>query len=236
MADMDITLWVREELNRQADEKYKKFHISLVPGLQTMIGVRVPIMREIAKKAAKQDYQGFAKDADIRVYEERMVRGMMIGYAKLSEEERAQELKKFVPLIDNWAVCDCCCTTYKFMKKNQEEWFSFLEQYARSGREYEIRFAVVCMLDFFVNESYINRILELFSQIHHDGYYVKMAVAWAVSVCYVKFPRETEEFLLQDALDSFTHNKAIQKIRESYRVSKEDKDRLNEMKRKETKS
>ena len=121
------------------------------------------------------------------------------------------------------------------MKKNQEEWFSFLEPYLNSSQEYEIRFAVVCLLDFFVQEAFIDRILNCFSDIHHEGYYVKMAVAWAVSVCYVKFPEKTEDFLLKNTLDDFTHNKAIQKIRESYRVSKEEKERLNQWKRKEKK-
>lgn len=94
---------------------------------------------------------------------------------------------------------------------------------------------MVCLLDFFVQEAFIDRILNCFSDIHHEGYYVKMAVAWAVSVCYVKFPEKTEDFLLKNTLDDFTHNKAIQKIRESYRVSKEEKERLNQWKRKEKK-
>ncbi|WP_297780928.1 DNA alkylation repair protein [Blautia sp.] len=230
-----ITAWLRGELQKHIDETYKQFHTSLVPGLTKMMGVRIPILRELAKKAAKEDYYGFIEDFQPEIYEEVMIRGMMIGYAKFSMEEQKRELKKFIPLINNWAVCDSCCTTYKFMKKNQEEWFSFLEPYLNSSQEYKIRFAVVCLLDFFVQEVFIDRILNCFSDIHHEGYYVKMAVAWAVSVCYVKFPEKTEEFLLKNTLDDFTHNKAIQKIRESYRISKEEKERLNQWKRKEKK-
>lgn len=229
-----VTVWLRNELRTHIDETYKQFHSSLVPGLTEMMGVRIPVLRELAKKAAKEDYYGFSEDFQSSVYEEVMIRGMIIGYAKFSIEEQQRELRKFVPLINNWAVCDSCCTTYKFMKKNQEEWFSFLEPYLNSSQEYEIRFAVVCLLDFFIQEAFIDRILSCFSNIHHEGYYVKMAVAWAVSVCYVKFPEKTEEFLLKNTLDAFTHNKAIQKIRESYRVSREDKERLNKWKRKES--
>lgn len=229
-----VTVWLRNELRTHIDETYKQFHSSLVPGLTEMMGVRIPVLRELAKKAAKEDYYGFSEDFQSSVYEEVMIRGMMIGYAKFSIEEQQRELRKFVPLINSWAVCDSCCTTYKFMKKNQEEWFSFLEPYLNSSQEYEIRFAVVCLLDFFIQEAFIDRILSCFSNIHHEGYYVKMAVAWAVSVCYVKFPEKTEEFLLKNTLDAFTHNKAIQKIRESYRVSREDKERLNKWKRKES--
>lgn len=229
-----VTVWLRNELRTHIDETYKQFHSSLVPGLTEMMGVRIPVLRELAKKAAKEDYYGFSEDFQSSVYEEVMIRGMMIEYAKFSIEEQQRELRKFVPLINNWAVCDSCCTTYKFMKKNQEEWFSFLEPYLNSSQEYEIRFAVVCLLDFFIQEAFIDRIFSCFSNIHHEGYYVKMAVAWAVSVCYVKFPEKTEEFLLKNTLDAFTHNKAIQKIRESYRVSREDKERLNKWKRKES--
>ena len=227
------TVRIRSELQEHADEAYKQFHTSLVPGLTEMIGVRIPVLREIAKQAAKDDYHGFADDFNPEIYEERMIRGMMIGYANLSIEEQKTELRTFVPFINNWAVCDSCCTTYKFMKKNQEEWFSFLTPYLHSTQEYEIRFAVVCLLDFFIQENFIDRIFSCFSDIHHEGYYVKMEVAWAVSVCYVKFPKKTEAFLCQNTLDNFTHNKAIQKIRESYRVSRDAKERLKQWKRKE---
>ena len=88
------------------------------------------------------------------------------------------------------------------------------------------------MLDFFINEEYIDQVLEILGKVRHEGgYYVKMAAAWAVSVCYVKFPEKTEVFLRKNLLDDFTHNKAIQKIRESYRVSKEEKERLKELRR-----
>ncbi|MGN0398906.1 MAG: DNA alkylation repair protein [Blautia sp.] len=227
----EIVSWIRMELKKHTDEAYKAFHRSLVPGLENMMGVRIPDIRKIAKTAAKEDYYGFVAHADVRIYEEQMIRGMMIGYARLTIEEQKKELEKFVPFIDNWAVCDSCCTTYKFMKKNQEEWFAFLLPYLSSEKEYEIRFAAVCMLDFFMNDIFVDRLLDVFSSVHHEGYYAKMAIAWAVSVCYVKFPGKTEVFLLKNTLDPFTHNKAIQKIRESYRVSKEKKEHLNQLKR-----
>ena len=103
--------------------------------------------------------------------------------------------------------------------------------YLKSQEEFEIRFALVSMLDHFITEEYKDRIFQAVESVHHDGYYVKMAAAWLVSVLYVKFPNETEAFLQKNTLDDFTHNKSIQKIRESYRVSKEDKERLNTMKR-----
>ena len=118
------------------------------------------------------------------------------------------------------------------MEKDQEFWYQYLCKYLSSDREYEIRFAVVSFLDYFVNERYIDYLFEHFSALRNEAYYVKMAVAWAVSVFYVKFPEKTESFLKEETLDVFTHNKALQKIRESYRVTRQDKERLKGLKRK----
>lgn len=232
----------RKKLENEIDLEYQKFNRSLIPGeTSKMLGVRIPILRKIAKELAKTSGRAYA-DAAIFLecskeayYEERLIHGMLIGYLKCEKEERRQLLDSFVPAIDNWSVCDSSCVTYKFMKQNMEYWFPYLEQYLNSSQEYEIRFAVVCMLDHFMVERYINKILRDMDAIQHEGYYVKMAVAWAISVCYVKFPKETFGYLKVNRLDDFTHNKAIQKICESYRVSKEEKEKLKEWKRKEEK-
>lgn len=227
-----MTEQIREELFELADEKYKAFNRSLVPGeILPMIGVRMPRLRAIAKRIAAEDFLTFLAEQAVW-HEELLLQGMVIGYAKLTDEERTAFLDRFVPQIDNWAVCDSCCMTYKFMKQNQDFWYDYLMEYLRSEEEYRIRFAVVCLLDHFVNETYIDRLLEHFSSIHSNAYYVQMAVAWAVSVCYVKFPEKTNVFLEHDEMDTFTHNKAIQKIRESYRISQDDKERLKGLKRK----
>lgn len=220
--------FVREELQNNIDEKYRQFHASLVPGIEHFLGVRVPILRRIAKTIAKDDVLSFIEDADMSSYEECMIRGMLIGYAKFSVEEQKQQLREFVPYINNWAVCDCCCATYKFMKDNQAEWFVFLDSYLQTTEIYQIRFAVVCMLDFFINEDYIDGVLQRLLHISSEEYYVKMAVAWALSICFIKFPQKTERILENSELDCETRQKAVQKIRESFRVSKEEKARLKE--------
>lgn len=225
---------IREELRQSADKEYKRFQESLIPGLTTMMGVRMPQLRKMAKKIAGGDYAAFLEKADDTCYEELMLQGIVIGYAKMEREEQTRALEHFLPKINNWAICDCSCITYKFMRKDTSYWFAFLERYLNSEREYEIRFALVSMLDHFVTEEYIDRLLNIFNHIDSHAYYVQMAAAWAVSVCYVKFPEKTAAFLQTDTLDTFTHNKSIQKIRESYKVSKEEKDRLLKWKREET--
>ena len=229
---------VREILIDSVDEKYKEFNGSLVPGEENrMLGVRMPVIREIAKKIAKGNWKQYlqevinAEQTNEAYHEELLLHGIVIGYLKCSTEERKNLLDAFVPVINNWAVCDSSCMTYKFMKKDAKEWYSYIEKYIESKKEYEIRFGVVCLLDHFVTESYIDRILEKMDEIRHEGYYVKMAVAWAVSVCFVKDPEKTKTFLANNCMDDFTQNKSIQKIRESFRVSKEDKKWVNTLKR-----
>ncbi len=228
----DIAQWVRNELYENSDNAYKSFHSSLVPGISNILGVRVPKLREIAKKVAKNDYREFIENVNMQIYEELMIWGMLLGYINLPYEERKKELDQFIPHINNWAICDCSCATYKFMRELPGVWFSFVKGYLASTGEYEVRFAVVCLLDFFVNEDYIDQVLELLLQVHHKEYYARMAVAWAISVCYIKFPEKTEKLFEENLLDDFIHNKSIQKIRESYRVPKESKERLQKMRRK----
>lgn len=229
---------VRRQLKEAVDENYRIFNQSLVPGETTpMLGVRIPRLRALAKEIAKKDGRAYIRDIRQQeelknvYHEELLLHGMVIGYLKCENQERELLLDGFVPVIDNWAVCDSSCMTYKFMKKDMEQWFSYLLKYVNSEREYEIRFAVVSMLDHFVTEAFIDRILEKMDEIRHEGYYVKMAVAWALSVCYVKFQEKTKRFLEKNHLDDFTQNKTIQKIRESYRVSREEKEMLKELKR-----
>lgn len=225
---------VLTRLRSMADEGYQEFHSGLVPGNEKILGVRLPDMRKLAKELAKGDFRSYlseCQEGEDGFYEECMMEGLVIGYGKMDLEERFSWLRAFVPKIDNWAVCDCCCATYKFMEKEPKKSWEFLMNYLESGREFELRFMLVSMLDHFVTEEYADRVIEIIDQVRHEGYYVKMAAAWLISVLYVRFPEKTESFLMGNTLDDFTHNKAIQKIRESYRVSRVDKERLNAMKR-----
>lgn len=223
---MGINQILRTKLRESAEEEYKRFHESLVPGLTDMLGVRMPKVREIARWAAKQDWQARWNELSNECYEELMIKGLLIGYGELSQKEQTEYLKRYIPLINNWAVCDCCCSTWKFMKEDRGYWFEFLQSYLHSEREFEVRFAVVAMLDYYILDEYIGQLFDLFDLVSHEGYYVKMAVAWAVSICYIKYPEQTWQYLEKRSLDTFTHNKAIQKIRESYRVSNADKEKL----------
>ena len=147
-------------------------------------------------------------------------------------EEYRKYLDEFAPKITNWSVCDSCVSGFKFMRTDPDYWFEYLKTYRDSKEEFELRFMIVAMMDHFVDEEHIDEILSICNEIRHDGYYAKMAVAWTLQVCYVKFPEKTRRLLENNSMDDFTHNKAIQKIRESYQVRREEKDELGRMKRK----
>lgn len=222
---------IREKIFELADEKYKEFHSGLCPNTNNIVGVRVPVLRNYAKELSRGDFRKYLANAKDEYYEEVMLQGMVIGLAKMELEERLEYITKFVPKIDNWAICDVFCASLKFVNKNKEEVWKFVGQYLKSNKEFEIRFGVVMLLDFYITEDYIDRVIKILNEIKHEGYYVKMAVAWAISICYIKFPKETMELLRNNELDDFTYNKALQKIIESYRVSEEDKKMIRTMKK-----
>lgn len=217
---METTL--REQLFGLADPRYRDFSASLTPGAGKMIGVRLPQLRAIAREIARGEWRGWLAAADNEYFEERMLQGLVIGYARCPTDEKLRLVARFVPTIDNWAVCDCFC--WRLKAAEREPMREFILPYFRSSQEYEVRFAVVMALSNFVEAEYLDRLLELLGSVRHEGYYARMGVAWAVSVCFAKFPARTRRWLEQECpLDDRTYNKALQKIIESYRVSPDDK-------------
>ena len=223
---------IREESINLADEKYKKFHSNLCPGVENILGVRLPILRKLSKDLSKNNYEDYLNNDNAKYYEEVMVEGLIIGYIKTDNETRLKYIRNFVPKINNWAVCDSFCNNLKFTKKSMSEVWDFILPYASSKNEFDVRFAVVMMLNFYIVDDYIDSVLSVLNNIHHDGYYVKMAVAWAISFAYIHFPDKTLFFLKNNNLDNFTYNKSLQKIIESNRVSTEYKDLMRSMKKK----
>ena len=217
---------IRKKLLELQDVKYKEFHSGLCPNVDKIIGVRVPQLKELAKQIAKEDYKKFLIHVKDEYYEELALHGLVIKYKKMSIEDTFDYLKEFVPKINSWAVCDVTCANLKITKKYRKEMWEFLETYIHSNKEYEIRFAVVMYLNYYLDDEYIDEILKRIDKVENKEYYVQMAIAWLISFAYIKQKDKTIKYLEKNSLDKFTQNKAIQKIRESYRVSKEEKENL----------
>ena len=223
---------ILEKLYEMQDLKYKEFDSSLCPNVDNIIGVQVPKLRAIAKQLVKEDKKEYLELENIEYYEEKVIQGLMIGMSNLTIEDTKKYLEKFIPKIDSWAVCDIVCSSLKLSKKYQKEMWEFLDNYIKSDKEFEIRFAVVMYLDHFLNDEYIDRVIKSISKIKSDKYYVQMAIAWLLAESYIKQKEKTTEYLKNNKLDNFTHNKAIQKIIDSYRVSEQEKEFVRTLKRK----
>jgi len=223
---------IRKILLKEAEKDYKKFSSSLIPNVNNVLGVRLPVLRKIAKNIYNSgDYENFLKQRKIQYLEEAMLQGMIIGLLKKSPSEMLEYIRDFVPSIDNWAVCDCFCSGLKFTKKNLALVWDFIQPYFESENEYDLRFAYVMLLSYFVVPEYIDRVLEKIDNFNDERYYSKMAVAWLVSVCFVKERDKTLLYLKNSKLSKWTYNKSIQKICESLRVDKKDKELCRSLKR-----
>ena len=225
----DLNARIKAELANLSEPQFRAFNEKLLPGTKNVLGVRLPALRAIAKKLAKGDWKTYLAYASDDSFEEIMLQGLVIGYLKAPLEEIFEPLRAFIPKIDNWSVCDSTAAGLKLAKTYPKEFWNFLIPYL-SGTEFEIRFALVMFLDHFLMPEYVDEVLSK-ADFNPDGYYAKMALAWLVSICYVKFPEKTEEFLQDCTLDDWTFNKSIRKIQESYCVSGENKIRLQKMKR-----
>ena len=224
---------IEEGVKELADEKYREFQLKLCPGVDNILGVRVPVLRNYAKDLLKKySIDEILYSLNDRYYENIMLQGMVIGLNKNKDiDEVLEYVKKFIPKINNWAVCDTFCAGLKITIKNKEKVWNFLKEYLKSNKEFELRFAVVMILDFYVEEKYIDDILKIIDNIKSEAYYTQMAVAWLLSVCIVKFYDKTLEYLKNSKIDKFTFNKAIQKSIESYRITDEQKQILKNMKK-----
>lgn len=231
---------IRELLEEMAEPDYAKFSGSLLGKETVMLGVRLPKIRELAKKVAKtegREYlektlpagneQGQAAEK-VQYMEELMLYGMVIGCMREKLEELFPYIERYVARIDNWSLCDSFCAGLKQTKKQPGLMWDFLQPYLQSDREFDLRFGVVMLMDFYVTPEYIEKLLRIFDSIHHEGYYVKMAVAWALSVCLVKQWDKSFAYMSspENHLDVFTYSKTVQKCRESFRLTMEQKESL----------
>lgn len=227
---------LRQRLLILQDEKYQKFHSDLCPGIENIIGIRTPVLRQLAAEIVKGgDWRAYLQKAlhgPFIYSEEATLCGMVLGLLKTDFDEILGYLQLFVPRIDSWSICDVTCAGLKVFKKHQAAGRSFLDQYLASANEYELRFAIIMLMAYYHDDSYIDDTLQVLNSTRHEGYYVKMAVAWALQLCFVKQRDKTLILFQHNNLDDFTLNKALQKCRESFRVSTADKELLQSLKRK----
>lgn len=223
---------VRARLEAHAEPAYRDFNQRLIPGKEGILGVRMAPMHRLAKEIAKGDFHAYLADARDDSYEETLLQGLVIGCAKVEMEERQNMIAAFVPKIDNWATCDLFCGALKCVRAAPDGFLPFLLPYLAHADVYGVRFGVVMLLDYYIDAVHIDRVLDALDGVRCPDYYVKMAVAWAVSMCFSPFPEKTLAYLRRCALDDWTYNKALQKIIESRQVDGQTKAAIRAMRRK----
>lgn len=223
---------IKTKILNEAEKDYKKFSASLIPNIDNVLGVRIPALRQLAKEIYAETGTDYLACSNTEYMEEVMVQGMIIGLMKEKPEDILKEVEKFIPKINNWAVCDIFCGGLKFTNKNKELVWEFIQKYLNSEKEYDKRFGLVMILGYFTDDEYIDKVLNILDNFSHEGYYARMGAAWTLSICYVKQPEKTFEYLKKSKLDKWTFNRGIQKICESLRVDKNTKEILKSLKRK----
>ena len=209
------------------DDEYRKFNQKIIK-TDNIIGIRLPILKNIAKNIAKVDYMSFIKNNQHQYYEEIMLHGLVITYLKVSFEESVILFDDYIKFIDSWATCDSVVMNYKIVSKNLDFYLIKIKEYLSNKKTFIKRVGIV-LLFYYLNDKYIDSVLEISDSIVTTEYYVKMANSWLISICLIKYYDKTINFLKNCHLDDWTYNKALQKAIESNRIK--DKDFLRKMKR-----
>lgn len=249
----------RNELLSLADEGYREFAARGVPTDRPLLGVRLPVLRDLAKEIAKGNHAAFLSHEPASI-EEVLVRGFVIG--RLPYDEMLTNLPSHLPYLDNWETVDCYASSLKSIKSHLSDFYDqILEPLLTDSApqtvatdsalatpptspalerttpdpaspEFTTRLALVLLLDYYITPDYLHLIYDHATRLaDRDEYYVRMALAWLLAETFIKFPDETVAFLKAHTLPRWTHNKAISKICDSYRVPTEVKDDLKPLRR-----
>lgn len=209
-----------EYMQSLADRQYCEFNAKLVPGIIDPMGIRVPILRKLAKEIAKGDFRSFLAVSDGGRYEEVMLRGMVMAAAKTDYDEMLAMMKAFAPEITNWAICDV--VDFKGIKKHRGNFWRDSRYFIGHSDPWHIRFGLGEYLAHYLDDEYIEGVLERSAAVSSDFYYVKMMQAWLWATAFAKCRNQTLEFFKTTRMDAETAKMTIGKLRDSSRVSKED--------------
>lgn len=237
--ELNLQTWNKEtyqnfikHLHSAADKTYKDFNNRITPNSESnIIGVRVPIMRDYAKNIAKGDAKGFLDiqqsiDKTKLSHEEITIYGLVIGYSKFTYDEACSHIRNYASLVNNWACCDVPVSSFKFLSKSLEEYKSEVDLFLNSVNFWEQRVGVILLLDhYLINENHAKYSLSQINKLQSSEYYVQMAQAWLIATAFAKHRDLTKGFLEDGfALNDEVKKMTIRKLRDSYRISDQDKE------------
>lgn len=222
---------IKDELFSLQDISYGDFQSKLIPGIprKSIIGVRVPEVRKLAKRLVKgKEVSKFLKELPHKYYDENMLHGLILSEMK-DYDTCITEIDKFLPFVDNWAVCDIMSP--KTFKKNKAKLLEKIKEWSLSEKTYTCRFGIEMLMSYFLDGDFKPEYLEIPAFIHSQEYYVQMMVAWFFATALAKQWNDSIKYIEDYRLDTITHNMAIQKARESKRITPEQKEYLKLLKK-----
>lgn len=222
--------YIQKELFRLQDRKYRDFQIKLIPTIapDTIIGVRTPALRKYAKQLTNQENpQNFLKELPHDYFDENQLHTFIISEIK-DYDDCMEQVIRFLPFIDNWATCDQLSP--RIFKKYRENLLNQIKVWIQSEKKYTVRFGIGMLMQHFLDEDFDPTYPGMVSKIRTEEYYINMMIAWYFATALAKQFDKVIPFIENCRLDKWTHNKAIQKAVESYRITPEQKKYLKSLK------
>ena len=220
---------IQERLFSLQDKKYQEMQYKIIPNIdkETIIGVRTPELRSLAKEIIKEDYQSFLNNLPHKYFDENQLHAFIISEIK-DYKECINYINKFLPYADNWATCDQMSP--KIFKKNTNILIDNIKEWLKSKETYTIRFGIGTLMQYYLDDNFKPEYLEMISKIRSEEYYVNMMISWYYATALAKQYESTIPYIENKKLDIWVHNKTIQKAIESYRITDKQKEYLRSLK------
>ena len=211
-------------LHGLADLPFKEFSQRIIKSNKQMIGVKIPLLKKVANEILKNEELSYLDECEFKFFEDTLIFGLII--AKLDEEEFFKYLPTYLSHVDSWAHIDSFVPTIKFIKKNKDKFFDVIKNNLFTAKDFCLRFYLVCLMNYYLDDERLDFVLSAVESCDGKGYYNDMAIAWLLSVAFIKRQEKVLLFLKNCKLSNFTLNKTISKIRDSLRVTRETKSLL----------
>ena len=220
---------IEEKLRGISDLKYRDFQAKLIPNIapSKIIGVRIPDIRKLAKQLNSDEAREFMRALPHKYLEEDILHGCLISSIK-DYEQCIEEIERFLPYIDNWAVCDTISP--KCLAKHKAELTPRIENWIGSEKTYTVRFGIGMLMRHYLDADFKSEYADMAAAVRSEEYYINMMIAWYFATALAKQWDAAVKYIEDRRLEKWTHNKAIQKACESYRITPEQKEYLKTLK------
>lgn len=212
-------------LTHNSDQKCSVFNKKLIDTKYSILGIKLPALRTIAKDIAKHDAEMVLHNFTFNYYEEILLHGFVLAYCTMPEQDRVSNIDKYITYFDNWSVVDSFCSSLKSVNKHKELYLDKINEYLSHSSDFVVRFGLVLLMDYYLTADYITITLSHTLISDRNSYYIQMALAWLYATALAKNYTITLDFLSnnKDKLSTFVRRKTISKCNDSFRIPKHNK-------------